>query len=307
MILSASRRTDIPALYGAWMAARLREGEVVVRNPYHAGRAVRLLFSPDSVDCIVFWTKNPVPFERFLPGIEALGYRDFYFQYTITALEDLEPGLPSLDLRVEAFQRLSERLGPRRVDWRFDPVLLNGRYTARWAAERFAALCERLAGCTERCILSFADHYPHLGKQFQEAGKGEMEEAAALLVAVAKEYGLPLYTCAETLDLSAFGIRHAACMDRQKIEAIIGCSLRAKKDPGQRPACGCIESVDLGAYNTCVNGCAYCYATKSRAAALRNFQAHDPRSPMLAGWPEKGLVWTEKRPPSLKTEQTSFF
>ena len=120
---------------------------------------------------------------------------------------------------------------------------------------------------------------------------------------MAAKYSLPLYTCAEAGDYTAYGIRHGACIDGQRLGRLVGCPLQTKKDSGQRPACGCVESVDIGAYNTCVNGCRYCYATRSPATAARQYAAHHPQSPMLTGW----WVLTEKRPPSLKREQLSLF
>ncbi len=308
MILSASRRTDLPALYGEWVTERLRAGEVLVQNPYRAGQAACLKFSPETVDCIVFWTKNPIPFEKYLPQVEKLGYKNYYFEYTVTAFgPEWEPGLPPLEERLAAFQRFSGKLGSERVDWRFDPIVIDDAHPPKWYADRFEALCRRLAGCTRRCIISFVDHYAHLGRAFPDTALEDMKITAALLAPIAAGYGLPLYTCAEEADLSAYGIGHAACIDREKIEQLIGCSLAVKKDPGQRSACGCAASVDIGAYNTCVNGCAYCYASKSKRAALRNFQSHDPESPLLAGKPNPGLTVTEKQPASWKSGQTVLF
>ena len=146
MILSASRRTDLPALYGPWLLGRLEAGEVLIPQPYRARHATRLLFSPQTVDAIVFWTKNPIPFLPLLGEVEALGYRDFLFQYTITALDThWEPGLPPLEERLTAFEKLAQRLGPARVDWRFDPILLDSERTPAWYARRFEGLCRRLA------------------------------------------------------------------------------------------------------------------------------------------------------------------
>lgn len=306
MILSASRRTDLPALYGPWLVNRLRAGEVWIPQPYRPRHAIRLLFSPETVDAIVFWTKNPIPFLPLLDQVEALGYRSFVFQYTITALgNDWEPGLPPLEERVKAFQQLSRRLGPGRMDWRFDPIVLDGERTPAWYARRFSALCRELAPWTTRCVLSFADHYAHNGSLFQEAPLPVLEETAARLQEAAAPWGLPLYTCAEAGDFSPWGIHPGACVDGERLGRLLGCSLRAKRDPGQRPACGCVESVDIGVYNTCVNGCKYCYATRSPAAAKKNYAAHDPALPMLAGRPGADWTFTEKRPPSLQEKQLS--
>ncbi len=308
MILSASRRTDIPAFYGEWLLRRLEAGEVLIPDPYRAKHATRLLFSPDTVDHIVFWTKNPVPFLPRLPKLAGLGYPSISFQYTVTAFDKTwEPALPPLAERIEAFRFLSGTLGRERVDWRFDPIVLDNAHTPFWYAEQFARLCHDLAPLTTRCILSFVDHYRHLGKNFAEAAPSEIRRTADLLAPIAAEYGLPLFTCAEEIDLSCCGISRGACIDRARMERLLGCGLAAQKDAGQRPACGCMESMDIGAYNTCGNGCAYCYAVKNRAAVLRNLQAHDPASPLLTGQPSPELILREKAPPSLKNGQQRIF
>lgn len=308
MILSASRRTDIPALYGPWLLERLRAGYVQVPNPYRARHGIRLRFGPETVDCIVFWTKNPLPVLPLLDRVEGLGYTRYYFSFTITAFgPELEPGLPPLEERVAGFQALSRRLGADRVDWRFDPILLDKERTPQWYARRFSALCGSLAPYTRRCILSFIDPYAHLRGAFPAPGRGQMEETAARLGEAAEKYGLPLFTCAEEGDFSSWGIQHGACIDRGKVEAVAGGPILCKPHRGQRGACGCMESVDIGMYGTCVNGCAYCYATKSRESARQRFREHDPRSPLLAGWPQEGWVWQEKEAASQRGSQLAWF
>ena len=164
MILSASRRTDLPSLYGPWLLGRLEAGRCSPPSPTGPATPPGCSFSPETVDAIVFWTKNSIPFLPLLGEVEALGYRDFLFQYTITALDThWEPGLPPLEERLTAFEKLAQRLGPARVDWRFDPILLDSERTPAWYARRFEGLCRRLAPCTTRCVLSFVDHYAHNG------------------------------------------------------------------------------------------------------------------------------------------------
>ena len=295
MILSASRRTDIPGLYGRWFLNRLGQGEVLAPDLYRAGGGVRLRFSPETVDCIVYWTKDPGPFLPLLPEAEGLGYGRYRFSYTVTALgEQWEPGLSPLAERLRAFESISRRIGPGRADWRFDPILLDGERTPGWYGERFSFLCERLAPLTRRCIFSFADPYPHLRGRVPQAGREAMEETCARLAEAAGKHGLPLFTCAEAGDFSRWGIRHGACIDKEGAEEAAGYPLQAKRHRGQRGACGCIESFDVGMYDTCVKGCAYCYATKSQKRARARFAAHDPHSPLLAGWPGEGEVWREK-------------
>ena len=172
MILSASRRTDLPALYAPWLLKRFQEGQVLIPDPYRAGHGIRLCFQPDGIDCIIFWTKNPLPMLPLFDQLEGLGYARYYFSYTITAFgPELEPGLPPIRERLAGFQALSRRLGAGRVDWRFDPIILDKERTPQWYARRFSTLCNRLASCTQRCILSFVDPYAHLRGALPQAGR----------------------------------------------------------------------------------------------------------------------------------------
>ena len=112
---------------------------------------------------------------------------------------------------------------------------------------------------------------------------------------IAGEYGLRLATCAEEIDLSSLGISHAACIDAARLERIGARPLATRRDPNQRPACGCAASVDIGAYDTCPGGCLYCYADHSRSRILQNIRAHDPRSPLIAGTVGPEDVITERK------------
>lgn len=174
MILSASRRTDIPAWYGAWFLNRLREGFALVPNPYaenlHMLRKIPL--SPDVVDCIVFWSKNPRPFFDFLPEIQQLGY-PFYFQFTLNPYEAaIEQNLPALDERIDTFHRLSAIIGPERIVWRYDPVIIDEAHPLNWHGEQFERLCALLHADTCRCVFSFFDRYAK-----DQSGFREVEEA----------------------------------------------------------------------------------------------------------------------------------
>ena len=290
MIVSASRRTDIPSFYSEWMLNRLREGFVMVpgvRSPKKLGRAQ---LSPETTDCIVFWTKDPSPMLAHLNEIRNMGYR-FYFEFTLNPYSDdsegqaLEPGLPSVAERVDTFRRLADDLGAERVDWRYDPVIVNDRFPPSWHADRFGELCAALNGHMRRCIVSFLDVYGHLGKQFTGMTEEQMRAVAKGFSESAREYRLPLFTCAEEIELSDCGVAHGACVDREKIEQIVGCTLSLPKDRGQRAACNCVESLDIGIYDTCPRGCAYCYATTSAGTVARRNADHDPNSPMLTGRP----------------------
>ena len=296
MIISASRRTDIPAFYPEWMMNRLREGEVLVPNPRNPGRLSKIILTPDTVDCIVFWSKYPKRILPYLDAIRDMGY-EFYFEYTITAFgPEVERGLPPKEREVEVFCELVQRIGAERVDWRFDPIMVTEQYPESWTLEQFDMLCEKLAPYTRRCIISFLDAYRHLGKQYRELDEAQMRRLAAGVSKTAGMYGLPLYTCAETIDLSEYRIGHSACIDPNKLERLLGCPVKTAKDSGQRPACGCAASVDIGMYDTCGHGCRYCYATFLKEDALRaRRMLHNPNSPMLLGEPTGEELVTVKQ------------
>lgn len=306
MIISSSRRTDIPAYYSQWFFRRLEEGFVCVRNPVNFHQVSRVSLSPGVVDGIVFWTKNPLP---MLDSLQLLKDYPFYFQFTLMAYgQDLEPGVPSKNSTiVPAFQELSRRIGPERVIWRYDPILLTPKYTTDYHVRYFEELARRLSGYTTKCVISFVDLYRHLGQQFQSLGTAEIIELAGRLSEIAQKYGLMLETCAESLDLSQFGIRHGHCVDAELLEQIIGQPLSPSKDKNQRAACGCMASIDIGMYDTCANGCKYCYANHAPAAVRRNLKSHDPSSPLLCGRLTPEDIVMDRVVASCKEMQRSLF
>lgn len=287
MIISASRRSDIPAFYGDWFINRLKAGEVLVRNPMQAKQVSRIMLSPETVDALVFWTKNPANFFSRLPEIDAQGY-SYYFLFTLTPYDaTLEPGLPEKRDAVEVFRRLSRLIGPEKVVWRYDPVVLTDVFTPDWHTASFMHLAEALSGYTERCIISFFDDYRKVRKRmrgirYTMPDKALMGYLAARFADAAGRNAIRLYTCSHDIDLSDHGIMHSCCIDSALIERISGRGMRClKKDSRQRNACGCVESRDIGRYNTCVHGCLYCYAVSGHSNACSARQAYDPFSPML--------------------------
>lgn len=286
MILSVSRRTDVPALYSQWFFRRLQEGYALVRNPVVPRQVSRVGLTRDVVDGIVLWTRNPAP---MLEGLEALAAYPFYFQFTLTPYgADLEPGLPGVEGRIALFRALSARVGAARVVWRYDPILLNPRYTEAFHREAFLRLSDRLAGYTERCTVSFIDAYRSTRRNAEALSLAPispetMRALAGTLAQAAKERGIALDACAEATDLSDVGVARARCIDADRIARIGGVPLRVGRDRNQRAACGCAESIDLGAYNSCSHGCLYCYASYDAARIPGNIAAHDPASPLLIG------------------------
>lgn len=311
MILSVSRRTDIPNYYSEWFFNRLKEGFLYVRNPMNFHQISEIKISPDVVDCIVFWTKNPLPMMERLDELEAYNY---YFQFTLTGYgNDVERNLPNKKKSViPIFQELSNRIGKEKVVWRYDPIFFSNRYNAKYHLKAFRSIAEALSGYTEKCVISFLDIYPKNKKNMDnllsyDLSDSELRGFAKELSNIAKENHIKIGSCAEKIDLDEYGIIHNSCIDKELIEKIIGCKLKINKDKNQRIECGCVESVEVGTYNTCKNGCVYCYANYSAKSVESNFQKYDPLSPLLCGHIEKDDKISTRKVVSLKETQISIF
>lgn len=311
MIISASRRTDIPAWYSDWFFNRIKEGFVYVRNPMNPRQISKIELSPEVVDCIVFWTKNPAP---MIDRLDELSGYQYYFQFTLTGYgTDIESGLPSKkEVLIPTFQRLSEKIGSRRVIWRYDPILFTDRYTPEYHVKAFSQIAEVLNGYTEKCVISFVDMYAKIKKSMDALKIYNLEETqltefAGQLSEIAHRNRMEIGSCAEAIDLSACGIRHNCCIDPKLIEELIGCRISAGKDKNQRAECGCAESIDIGTYNTCKNGCRYCYANHSSDSVEKNFSGFDPLSPLLCGAVTENDKISMRIMKSLKAEQMSLF
>lgn len=284
MILSASRRTDIPAFYSEWFYGRLRDGFVYTRNPMNTRQVSRIKITPDVVDCIVFWTKNPAP---MLDRLEELSDYDYYFQFTLNSYgNEVEPNVPSLSERLDTFAALSDKIGRERVIWRYDPILFTDRYSPEYHLESFGRTAERLAGRTEKAVISIVDTYPTKNKAkllklgAKSLSENELESFMEKMALTAKKHGLAIAACAENIPFEKHGIEHNSCIDRELIERITGSALKVGRD-GQRPFCGCVKCDDIGSYDTCPHGCLYCYANYREAAVAERLKAFRTDSPIL--------------------------
>jgi hypothetical protein len=269
MILSASRRTDIPAFYGDWFMERLREKEALVKNPMNPRQVSKLDLSPENIDCIVFWTKNPVNFIKHLKEIDDLGYR-YYFQFTLNPYDkDIETNLEEKSGLVNTFMELSNLIGKKKVVWRYDPVIINEKYTLKYHEIYYSALYEKLSKYTEKCVISFIDEYYFLKDEFKrlnihELNDEEIEKVSAMIASVVNgsETKLTIASCCEKVLLTQYGITRNKCIDETLINELFNLNIKYKKDKGQRRECNCTQSRDIGAYNTCGHGCIYCYAKR---------------------------------------------
>jgi hypothetical protein len=288
MIVSASRRTDIPAFYADWFMNRIREEYVLVRNPFNPQQISRISLKPGDVDCIVFWTKNPANILERLDELDRRGFR-YYFLFTLTPYgRDIEANLPDKDVLVATFGKLSGMIGRERVIWRYDPIVVTGRLDREYHEQEFRALARKLAPFTDRCIISFLDFYAKTKRNMKSVDARDIDGAAmrgmaAGFVDVCRQKGLELRTCAEEIDLADVGIPAGKCIDDERIAAILGRTFSVPRAPGQRKTCRCASSVDIGAYNSCAHHCLYCYANYSEDQVRSNMALHDPASPLLIG------------------------
>ena len=313
VIISASRATDVPAFFGKWLINRISAGHLVWTNPF-SGKPQYISF--ERARAFVFWSKNPAPMIPLLRFFDDKGLK-YYFQFTLNDYdaEGYEPNVPVLEDRLEAFRLLSELVGRDRVVWRFDPLILSPRIRMDSIVEKVVNVGRRLQGHTERLVVSFVDvgryakvraNLRRKGHAIEEFSPAQMREFAARLEPHAAEWGVSVATCAEEVDLEEFGVAHNRCIDDvllaklfpedEELMAFLGAkgvpqgelfgeqgadSRQGLKDKGQRKACGCIVSKDIGVYNTCHHLCAYCYANTSDATVRRNLKAHRPDSENL--------------------------
>ena len=287
LIVSASRATDIPAFYTDWFFHRLEKSYIRWRNPF-SGRDSYVSFR--NTRFIVFWSKNPKPLLPYLSVLKERGI-GCYIQYTLNDYESerLEPNVPRLEQWIDTFRSLVDSLGAGAVVWRFDPLILTDRINIDTLLEKIASIADTLAGYTEKLVFSFADiesykkvsrNLRHSGINYSEWDEATMREFASRLSTLNRDnWNFRLATCAEFIDLSEYGIEHNRCIDPGLISRLApddsvlqNFLYNARGDSGQRKACGCILSKDIGTYNTCPHGCLYCYANTFPASAFENYK-----------------------------------
>ncbi len=287
-IISASRRTDIPAFYGDWLLHRIKEGFCKVKNPfnYHQESHVSLLL--EDVTAFIFWTRNPNPFLHNLENILALGYKAGFFVTLNNYPAELEINNPDYSDVISGIFRLNKLLGEEKIVWRYDPIIISNKTDMNWHLSNFSMIAEKLSGLTNRCITSFADFYRKTSKnlrnleksgwQFKPEPEANQNTAEFLIEMqkIAENNGIILESCCEESDLfEKTRIIKNGCINKDFVSQIIEKNYEGQRHKGQRPSCQCLKSVDIGAYDTCKHGCLYCYATRSHEKAasysLNNF------------------------------------
>jgi hypothetical protein len=250
-----------------------------------------------------------------LNQLEKLQDYNYYFQFTLNPYgEKLENHLPSIDKRMDTFKKLADKIGRERVIWRYDPILTNEEYNVSFHQEAFARIADELKDHTAKCMLGFIDHYQHIRNSVRlfnihPLTQEEIEEMAVSFKKTIDVYpDIQLDTCTVKVDLRHLGIPSGLCIDKDLIEKIIGYPILAQKDKNQRNICNCIESIDIGTYESCLNGCIYCYAIKGNYnTAVYNRRKHDKNSPLLIGHLSEDDIVKEREMKSLRDNQYSLF
>ena len=283
MIVSASRRTDVPRFFMDWFVNRLEAGYVLVRNPVRRDLVSRVPLDADSVDCIAFWTKDPRPLLALRSRLERAVPCPYFVQFTLNAYgADVEAGLPRKARLVEVFQELAHVLGPERVVWRYSPILLGGSYDVEHHLRYFETFARTLEGSTRRCRLSFLDVYRKIAPRMEALGLSGVPDAekralAQRLAEIAAGFGIEVGGCGDPA-LDEAGLAGEGCIDAAHVEQVAGVVAARGRGSRRQGACRCAPSVDVGSYDTCANGCVYCEPRRERRRALAAFAVR-PRSP----------------------------
>ena len=284
MIINTGCRTDIPAFYSKWFINRIREGYVLVRNPYYNTQVTKYSLNPKVVDCLVFGTKNPEPMIKYLNELD--NYKKLWY-ITITPYEkNIEPLVPDKSKVIESFKKVSEHIGANGVNWRYDPIFIGMGFDVNRHIKSFEKIAKSLKGYTKHCTISFLDLYEKVKRNapnIKPPTKDEQIELAKAFSKIGKDNGIIVHSCCEKTYLANYGIDCKGCMTKEIIEASVGTKLNAPKTKNIREGCNCLMGNDIGAYNSCGHLCIYCYANANKEAVKRNMENHNPNSPFLIG------------------------
>ena len=309
MIINTGQRTDIPAFYSRWFLNRLKEGFVMVRNPFNPLQVTRYELDPAKVDALCFCTKNPLP---LLPYIDKIPFRQVW-HVTITPYgKEIEPNVPPKEEIIRSFRKLSGKVGRNALTWRYDPIFLSEKYDFDFHLRAFDHMASALEGSTGTVIISFIDLYSKIHRNFSEVSRVPhtcQYRLAAAFVSIGKKYGMEIVSCHEDPGLARVGVHVDGCFTKERIEKAIGERLSVPKSANMeaREGCSCLLGHDLGAYNSCLHGCRYCYANYDRKLVEENWKRHDDHSSFLIGNSEEGDIVTRAKEESWIEREVSLF
>lgn len=308
MILNTGSRTDIPAYYSDWFYNRVKEGYVLVRNPFYPTQVTKYLLDPDVVDAVIFCTKNPAPMISRLSRLSAFCL--FWFVTVTPYGKEIEPYVPDKGQVLEVFQELSSLAGHERMSWRYDPVFITEKYSVDFHISEFRRMAERLKGYTDQCVVSFIDLYEKTKRNFPGArsvAKREQERLIDAFSETAAENHMQIHLCCEEKGLVRANVDADGCMSKEVLERAVGCRLEVPRRKAARAECSCLLGADIGAYNTCGHGCLYCYANYDSRTVMHNRKLHDADSPLLTGHLDADDVVRQAEQRPWKDGQVSMF
>lgn len=304
MILSIDFRTDIPAFYSEWIVNRFKEGFLYFRNPAVPSTIHKVILDKQHIEGIIWCSKDYLPILHDLDSI--VNKFPSIFHYTITGYDkDIEPGVPSLDQSIYVFKELSERYGKERVIWRFDPIFYCKSFGEEQTLERFEKICKELHNYTDRVVVNFVSPYEKVKRHLPEMVTMQPLMKKILLLnmyGICKRYNLKLQTCGNGLQFKDLqGIEVTGCLDEHALN-LMGIYPKSKTKANDW-GCLCYPNTSIGEYNTCLHKCKYCYASADFDKCDENYSKHDPKSPLLIGWPRGDENIIEMKPKTLNTGQ----
>ena len=285
MIINVGGRTDIVNYYTPWLLNRLEEGYVYSRNPFARENVYKLSLKSEDVDCLLFCSKNYKPILKHIGDIDEK--YNILCNYTITAYgKDIEPKVPPINQSIKTLKRLSDIVSVNKILWRYDPILLTEKYTVEKHLETFEYMAEKISPLVYRCIFSFVDMYKKVEENMPEIIPFTDEDKVKLLKGIgeiSKKYNLYTQTCATNENYEKYGIHAAGCTTREILEQAHNIVYKNVKGTGIRENCHCIPSRDIGAYNSCLSECKYCYSNRKPNIPKKVIKMHDEKSPLLLG------------------------
>ena len=285
MIINTGSRTDTVQYYSEWLLKRFQEGYVYSRNPLFPNKVTRYELNPDVVDCVIFCSKN---YEPILGRLQEITSKfNTYFYYTITAYgKDVEPNVPDIEDSIKTLIKLSKIVGSKRIAWRYDPILLTDKYTKTRHYETFDYMAQKLSPYIDRCIFSFVEMYKKLKTNMPEIivlTENDKNEIAKNIGIIAQKHNILLQTCATLENYDKYNILQSGCMTAEILGKANDITFGNIKHAGNRKGCRCMESRNIGDYDTCPNGCKYCYANQNSEIAKKNFEKHNINSALILG------------------------
>ena len=285
MIINVGGRTDIVNYYTPWLLNRLYEEYAYSRNPFAKENVYKLSLKPEDVDCLLFCSKNYQPILKHIEKIDEKYH--ILCNYTITCYEkDIEPEVPTIDESILTLEKLSNKIGKNKILWRYDPILLTEKYTVERHLKTFEYIAESITPYVSRCIFSFVDMYKKVEENMPEILPLNDEDKKRLLKgigSISQKYNLYIQTCATNESYKEYNIHSAGCTTREILEQAHNVVYKNVKAEGIRENCHCIASRDIGAYNSCLSGCKYCYANRKPDIPKKVIKLHDEKSPLILG------------------------